>query len=90
MDDTIPPLPAGASLAETPPLPQGAKMGEAPPAPKDVDLSKFKPVEGGLGKTLQSDLASFKPTSTKSEKEKTPSENRLKKVLETTGMGVPL
>ena len=59
-------------------------------APKDVDLSKFKPVENGLGKTLQSDLASFKPTSTKSEKEKTPSENRLKKVLETTGMGVPL
>ena len=56
--------------------------------PKDVDLSKFKPVESGLGKTLQSDLASFKPVS--KQKEPTPSENRLKKVAETTGMGVPL
>ena len=58
-------------------------------APKDVDLSKFKPVEGGLGKTLQSDLASFKPTSTKPEKEKTPFEKRLKRVVESTGMGAP-
>ena len=77
-------------LAKFKPVGEEAPKQAETDAPKDVDLSKFKPVEGGLGKTLQSDLASFKPTSTKSEKEKTPSENRLKKVLETTGMGVPL
>ena len=58
-------------------------------APKDVDLSKFKPVESGLAKTMQSDLATFKPVPNKQEKEKTPFERGLKKVAESTMMGVP-
>jgi len=53
MDDTIPPLPAGASLAETPPLPQGAKMGEAPPAPKkEAPLKEKKPTLGERAKDV--------------------------------------